>query len=113
MTVLPGSLDYLYYNGILDYIPYEAYSLPAFANYEPINPTSPYPYDTLEPVNPYRPLIEESKKEAASKPDKSVIIKGLISAGLIIGTGAALIHGIKKGGFLKKLNPLNWFRKNK
>lgn len=25
MTVLPGSLDYLYYNGILDHIPYEAY----------------------------------------------------------------------------------------
>ena len=26
MTVLPGSLDYLYYNGILDHIPYEAYA---------------------------------------------------------------------------------------
>ena len=25
MTVLPGSLDYLYYNGILDHIPYYAY----------------------------------------------------------------------------------------
>ena len=25
MSVLPGSLDYLYYNGILDHIPYEAY----------------------------------------------------------------------------------------
>ena len=25
MAVLPGSLDYLYYNGILDHIPYEAY----------------------------------------------------------------------------------------
>ncbi len=25
MTVMPGSLDYLYYNGILDHIPYEAY----------------------------------------------------------------------------------------
>jgi len=29
MTVLPGSLDYLYYNGILDHIPYEAYEMPA------------------------------------------------------------------------------------
>ena len=28
MTILPGSLDYLYYNGILDHIPYEAYELP-------------------------------------------------------------------------------------
>ena len=27
MTILPGSLDYLYYNGILDHIPYEAYEL--------------------------------------------------------------------------------------
>ncbi|MCQ2754755.1 MAG: hypothetical protein MJ231_06880 [bacterium] len=27
MTVLPGSLDYLYYNGILDHIPYEAYDM--------------------------------------------------------------------------------------
>ena len=27
MTVLPGSLDYLYYNGILDHIPYEAYEM--------------------------------------------------------------------------------------
>lgn len=32
MAVLPGSLDYLYYNGILDHIPYEAYeSAPANA----------------------------------------------------------------------------------
>ena len=28
MAVLPGSLDYLYYNGILDSIPYEAYDMP-------------------------------------------------------------------------------------
>ena len=27
MAVLPGSLDYLYYNGILDHIPYEAYEM--------------------------------------------------------------------------------------
>ena len=27
MAVLPGSLDYLYYNGILDRIPYEAYEM--------------------------------------------------------------------------------------
>lgn len=29
MSVLPGSLDYLYYNGILDHIPYEAYEMSA------------------------------------------------------------------------------------
>ena len=34
-----------------------------------------------------------------------------IIAGIIIGTGAALIHGIRKSGFLKKLNPVNWFKK--
>ena len=27
MAVLPGSLDYLYYNGILNHIPYEAYEM--------------------------------------------------------------------------------------
>lgn len=27
MTILPGSLDHLYYNGILDHIPYEAYEI--------------------------------------------------------------------------------------
>jgi hypothetical protein len=27
MTVLPGSLDYLYYNGILDHTPFEAYEM--------------------------------------------------------------------------------------
>lgn len=27
MAVLPGSLDHLYYNGILDHIPYEAYEM--------------------------------------------------------------------------------------
>ena len=30
MTVLPGSLDYLYYNGVLDHIPYEAYEMPQY-----------------------------------------------------------------------------------
>lgn len=32
MTVLPGALDYLYYNGILDHIPYEAYEMTPPAN---------------------------------------------------------------------------------
>ena len=36
MTVLPGSLDYLYYNGILNHIPYEAYET-ANAGYNQIN----------------------------------------------------------------------------
>lgn len=27
MTVLPGSLDYLYHNGILDHVPYEVYQM--------------------------------------------------------------------------------------
>ena len=39
MTVLPGSLDYLYYNGILDHIPYEAYEMYPVNNkaYAPMN----------------------------------------------------------------------------
>lgn len=33
MTITPGSLDYLYYNGVLDHIPYEAYEMgPVVAN---------------------------------------------------------------------------------
>ena len=32
MAVLPGSLDYLYYNGILDHIPYEAYEMTPVMN---------------------------------------------------------------------------------
>lgn len=32
MAVLPGSLDYLYYNGILDHIPYEAYEMGPVGN---------------------------------------------------------------------------------
>ena len=27
MTIIPGSLDHLYYNGIIDHIPYEAYEM--------------------------------------------------------------------------------------
>ena len=30
LEVLPGSLDYLYYNGTLPTIPYEAYEMPAY-----------------------------------------------------------------------------------
>ena len=33
MTALPGSLDHLYYNGILDHIPYEAYEMAPVGNY--------------------------------------------------------------------------------
>lgn len=36
--VMPGSLDYLYYNGILNSIPYEAYQMSP-ATYAPMNAT--------------------------------------------------------------------------
>ena len=55
--------------------------------------------------------------DGASKFVRGDAIAGLlitfinIIAGIIIGTGAALIHGIRKSGFLKKLNPVNWFKK--
>ena len=113
MAVLPGSLDYLYYNGIIDHIPYEAYDLPAYANYTPIYPTAPYPYDSFEPINPYRPMVEDTKNSDPAKTNKSTLIKGLVSAGIIIGTGAILLHKIKNCKVLKKLNPFNWFKKNK
>ena len=81
MAVLPGSLDYLYYNGILDHIPYEVYDIPAY----PAAPVYPYPMDSFEPVNPYRREVEESQKDDPKKTNKSVLIKGAICAGIIIG----------------------------
>ena len=49
MAILPGSLDYLYYNGIVDYIPYEAYS---------ISPMTPSGYAQMSGAayNPYAGL---------------------------------------------------------
>ena len=38
MAILPGSLDYLYYNGILDHIPYEAYEQLPVNNNQVANP---------------------------------------------------------------------------
>ena len=39
MSVLPGSLDYLYHNGIINHIPYEAYEMTPINNkaYAPMN----------------------------------------------------------------------------
>lgn len=43
MTIQPGSLDYLYYNGILDHIPYEAYE------YTPVTKSGMTQYNTNMP----------------------------------------------------------------
>ena len=46
MAIVPGSLDYLYYNGILDHIPYEAYEMiqaaPQGRSQNNFNTGSPY-----------------------------------------------------------------------
>lgn len=46
MTVLPGSLNYLYHNGIVDHIPYEAYTM------SPITPSG-YAQMAGAAYNPY------------------------------------------------------------
>lgn len=52
MSVMPGSLDYLYYNGILDHIPYEAYeTTPVMPSGAGINPIMNSQYSqTMQPA---------------------------------------------------------------
>lgn len=104
MTVLPGSLDHLYYNGILDSIPYEAYEMPPVARPR-INPgsrTISYQAPSLR----QEILAEANKTEKINKPNKSYIWKGLIGLGVIIATLVCLAK--RSSGFWKKLNPKNW-----
>ena len=104
MTVLPGSLDHLYYNGILDCIPYEAYSMPP-VGVPRINPGT----RTVEYYTPnlrQQILTEANTADVNKKSDKSYIWKGLIGLGVIVGTVICLAK--RSTGFWKKLNPKNW-----
>lgn len=95
MTVLPGSLDYLYYNGILDHIPYEAYErvMPSPSMYAsgmgyPMNNTAYY-MDAIQQGEMYNnwnspdtyngnPYNYSSRRET---PEESVSFKDRIKAG--------------------------------
>lgn len=191
MTVLPGSLDYLYHNGILDHIPYEAYegAITSVAknnsynsqktasetkneliNNSGINISKMYNskgvlqyedsfkrlgYDSvnietskdsfsresklqaetsslrnsgqnLNSVNEgqdsfRKSIVDEGGKSNPRNPEKSLYIKGLVGAVILLGTLVCLIKGKKPAGggnvnatsssFWLKLNPLKWFKK--
>ena len=107
MTVLPGSLDYLYYNGIIDHIPYEAYDMGYCA--VPVNnisnPYNEYYNDTFvkseqQPKKEEKSFresltagFEKSKNTVNSTP---TVIKGLLGGAVMLGTLFLLIRGKKR-----------------
>ena len=95
MAVLPGSLDHLYYNGIIDHIPYEAYEQPRYVNK---NIKTPYVNNSFQD-----PIVTEANKIKPKNSNKSRWIKGLIGLGAIVATAICLLKG--------KINPFNWFKK--
>ncbi len=95
MAVLPGSLDHLYYNGIIDHIPYEAYEQPKNVNK---NAKVSYMNDSFQ-----NPIVAEANKIKPKNSNRSRWIKGLIALGAVVATGFCLLKG--------KLNPFKWFKK--
>ena len=55
MTAFPGSLDNLYANGVLDYVPYEAYGYTPAAGFG----MNAYDFQYGAPINPYRGLKQQ------------------------------------------------------
>lgn len=108
MTVLPGSLDYLYYNGIIDHIPYEAYDM----GYYPVavnNVSNPYNYENYEDTftkSEQKPVKDEKSfresltagfdKKKGNIPTTPTVIKGLLGGLVMLGTLFLLIRGKKK-----------------
>ena len=98
MAVLPGSLDHLYYSGIIDHIPYEAYEQPKF--YQKLE-VQPYAEKSLR-----ESIINEAEKTNAKPSRKKSWVKGLLGFGVILVTACCLLKGK-----CKFLNPFNWFKK--
>ena len=125
MTVLPGSLDYLYYNGIIDHIPYEAYDVGMYPvrmnNMPPLAGYGCYAQNTYMAPNyaavygvqndTFTKSGKSNKKEEKSfresltagfeKTKNTVmstpsVVKGLIGAVVMLGTLFLLIKGKKK-----------------
>lgn len=94
MTVYPGSLDYLYHNGVLNCIPYEAYSVPVAV--QPSMNTNPYanikqnyqyyPQENIG-ADSFIPQKESSKKNV------SPMLKGLLAGGVLLLTLACILKG--------------------
>lgn len=110
--VAPGSLDYLYYNGILDRIPYEAY--------ETIQTPAPHYINNQMPYDSYHPLHQPQNIQK-SRTQIPTWLKGLASVGVLIATVCCLFKGknvpaqqagnVAKSSFWSKLNPVNWFKR--
>lgn len=109
MTVLPGSLDYLYYNGIIDHIPYEAY--------EQIYPAktavdrSSFPDINLAPE---KDVFEKSYK----KRNNTQTIMGCASLAIVLSTLTILLckgcGGVKNAvkNVWTKITPEKWHNLN-
>lgn len=95
MAVLPGSLDYLYHNGIIDHIPYEAYEQPKMIKKQSV---TPYTEKSLR-----ESILDEAEKTKAKPSNKKTLIKGLVAVAALAVTTVCLLKG--------KLNPFKWFKK--
>lgn len=125
MAVLPGSLDYLYYNGIIDHIPYEAYDMGMYPvrmnGMQPISGYGNYAQNPCMAPNyaavygmqndTFTKSGKNNKKEDKSFRESLItgfektkntvnstpsVIKGLIGGAVMLGTLFLLIKG-KKG----------------
>ena len=133
MTILPGSLDYLYYNGILNHIPYEAYQT------SPVTPSgialisgigNGINYATMgcnkyleqaqqgylyqNSTHPDAFVPRESIKDKASRPEEVFLapknkIKGVLGAGLFLLTMCCLFKGKKKAAPIAHIRPKSNF----
>ena len=99
MTVMPGSLDYLYYNGVLDYIPYEAYEMgpiPRNTNFNNQNNLMHNPMyseqDLYIPQN-NKGIEKENKSSSFSFKNIPTWVKGLASLAII---STMLVYLFKK-----------------
>lgn len=126
MSISPYTMDILYRNGSIDYVPYELMAPTQNAN-KPLSYQVQSPsvalnslgmsndYYEAHGVNEYRDITKDHKTPYTKKS----ILKGLASLGILIGTGVLLIKGKKAFNFdmskikagLSKLNPLKWFKK--
>ena len=136
MPISPYTMDVLYRNGSIDYIPYELMAPVQYPN-KPVNYQLQSPsvalnslgmasdyYDAqgvngVNGVNEYRNLAQEHPELNKSPYTKKTILKGLASLGILVGTTFLLIKGgkalkfdtTKIKAFFSKLNPVKWFKK--
>lgn len=151
MTVSSYTMDTLYRNNIIDYVPYDLMGTPqAMSNNVtqsmPKSYNGPVAYgisqDYFTPVSQgsvalnalgmkvedhevnevtnYRKSLKKgSENKLNALKNKKQLIKGLVAAGIVIGTAALLIFGKRKAPassgtsecLLSKLNPFKWFKK--